>query len=73
MLNNRISKKKLRQRFFVTVKVGNNFSGLLIAEDASEAVFADATGYPPDTEPQELKGEVYVRHSNVAYTQKLPC
>lgn len=72
MFNNSISKKKLRQRFFVTVRAGHNFSGVLLAEDAVEAVFGGVIVYPPNTEPQEANGDVYVRHDNVAYTQKLP-
>ena len=71
MFNNSI-KKKLRQRFFVTVRVGHDFDGVLLGENKDEAWFGGCTAYPPDADPQKLTGEVYIRHDNVAITQKLP-
>jgi hypothetical protein len=72
LLNNRIRKKKLRHRFFVTVRVGHNFAGVLLAEDRDQAVFGGVTVYPPETEPEKVVGDVYIRHDNVAYTQLVP-
>lgn len=64
--------EKLRQRFHVTPKHGLQFSGVLIAEDPEYAVFADVVVYLDDDTPQKADGEeVYIRHSNVAYVQRL--
>lgn len=68
--------KHLRERFFVTPKVGHNFSGVLISSCKEYHVFADVTVYPPETDPQQANGEIYIKHSpdggNVAYCQRLP-
>ena len=72
MLNNRINKKKLRQRFFVTVRAGHNFEGVLLAEDRTQAVFGDVKVYVPNDLPEQVVGDVYIRHDNVAYTQLMP-
>lgn len=71
MFNNSITKKKLREQFFVTVRAGHNFSGVLLAEDKDQAVFGGVKVFPPDSEPEEVVGDVYIRHDNVAYMQKL--
>lgn len=64
--------RKLRERFHVTPKVGTQFSGVLIAEDSQYAAFADVLAYPDDAIPEKVDGEVYIRHTNVAYVQRLP-
>jgi hypothetical protein len=63
--------KRLRQRFHVTPRVGNQFSGVLLAEDRDYAVFADVVAYPPDGNPEKVAGDLFIRHSNVAYAQRL--
>lgn len=63
--------RKLRERFHVTPRVGTQFSGVLIAEDRVYAAFADVVAYPDDASPEKVEGELYIRHSNVAYVQRL--
>lgn len=64
--------KRLRERFHVTPRVGTQFSGVLIAEDSQYAAFADVVAYPDDATPTKVDGELYIRHTNVAYVQRLP-
>lgn len=64
--------KKLRSRFHVTPKFGLDFSGVLIQCDKGEdgySVFADVVAYPEQADPEPIKGDVYVRNSQVAYSQ----
>ena len=62
-------RRKLRTRFHVTPRVGTQFSGVLTAEDRDYAVFADVVAYPDGAEPAKVEGELFIRHSNVAYVQ----
>ncbi|BCP41440.1 hypothetical protein MINTMi27_15330 [Mycobacterium intracellulare] len=64
--------KKLRTRFHVTPKVGMQFSGVLVGEDSSYAVFADVVAYPENASPEKCSGDIYIRHDNVAYVQTAP-
>jgi hypothetical protein len=67
--------KKLRSRFYVTPKFGIDFQGILIQCDKGEggySVFADVVAYPEESEPQPIKGELYIRNSEVAFTQLVP-
>ena len=61
--------RKLRTRFHVTPRVGTQFSGVLTAEDRVYAVFSDVLAYPEDANPERVDGDLYIRHSNVAYVQ----
>lgn len=61
--------RKLRTRFHVTPRVGTQFSGVLIAEDSTYAAFASVVAYPEDAPPEKVDGELYIRHTNVAYVQ----
>lgn len=64
--------RHLRERFHVTPKVGNQFSGVLLSEDRDYAVFADVIVYVDDDNPVKADGEeVYIRHTNIAYVQRL--
>jgi len=45
------------------------FSGVLVAEDSVYAVFADVVAYPDESSPEKVAGELFIRHSNVAYVQ----
>jgi hypothetical protein len=65
--------KRLRQRFHVTPKVGNQFSGVLLAEDRHYAVFADVIAYPDEADPEKVAGDLYVPADNIAYSQLVPC
>jgi hypothetical protein len=49
--------------------VGTQFSGVLTAEDRVYAVFSDVLAYPEDANPERVDGDLYIRHSNVAYVQ----
>ena len=67
--------RRLRQRFFVTPKVGLNFAGVLTEYDKSEKgyqVYRDVVIYPPDSNPEPAEGETFIRHTNVACQQLLP-
>ena len=61
--------RKLRTRFHVTPRVGTQFSGVLIAEDRTYAVYADVVAYPDDETPTKVVGELYLRHDNLSYAQ----
>lgn len=61
--------RKLRTRFHVTPRSGVQFSGVLIAEDARYAVFADVVAYPDDASLERVEGDLYIRHENIAYVQ----
>jgi small nuclear ribonucleoprotein (snRNP)-like protein len=64
--------RKLRTRFHVTPRVGYQFSGVLISEDSQYAVFTDVVAYPDDSTPEKADGDLYIRHTNVAYVQTVP-
>lgn len=64
--------KKLRNRFHITPRVGMQFSGVLVAEDSQYMQFADVVAYPDDGSPERVNGELYIRHTNVAYVQTVP-
>lgn len=61
----------VRQRFHVTPKVGNQFSGVLLGEDSSRAWYADVVVYPDQADPEKVQGVLYLRHDNLAYVQRL--
>lgn len=65
----------LRQRLFVTVKQGHNFSGVLLHTDRrkdGQYAFADIKVYAPGNPPTSAVGELYIDRDNIAYVQKLP-
>jgi len=64
----------VRERFFVTPKVGMNFSGVLYSTCKHYHVFVDVKIHPPDDKPQEVAGQLFIQHGqngNVAYMQRL--
>lgn len=64
--------KKLRQRFYVTLKAGIPFDGVLIHSDKGDdghSVYADVVAYPEGDNAQQVKGELYVPNTNIAYSQ----
>lgn len=61
--------RKLLTRFHVTPRVGMQFSGVLVAEDRVYAQFADVIAYPDDAPSEKVAGDLFIRHSNVAYLQ----
>jgi small nuclear ribonucleoprotein (snRNP)-like protein len=70
-MSKNLIQRKLRERFHVTPRVGTQFSGVLIAEDRTYAVFASVVAYPDNDVPEKVEGEIYIRHDNVAYVQRL--
>lgn len=69
MFHKNLIQKRLCTRFHVTPKVGINFEGVLLQEDETYAVFADVVAFPEDASPEKCDGELYIRHSNIAYVQ----
>lgn len=72
MFQKNLIQRRLRERFHVTPQVGTQFSGVLIAEDHTYAVFASVVAYPDESAPEKVDGDLYVRHNNISYLQRLP-
>jgi hypothetical protein len=66
--------KKVKNRLFVTPKVGLNFSGVLVKADRTEqgwATFTDAKLHLPNANPEPVHDTI-IQNSNIAYLQILP-
>ena len=72
MFRKSLIRKCLRERFFVTPRYGDSFSGVLMAHDRAHAVFTDVKVFPEGSNPEPVAGDVYIRHANIAYMQRLP-
>lgn len=68
--------KLVRQRLVVTMKVGHDFSGVLIHADRrrdGQYVFADVEVYlSTESGPEKLAGELYIDRVEALYVQKVP-
>lgn len=63
--------KKLLERFHVTPRVGAQFSGVLLDEDKTYAVFGGVIAYKDDDTPVKVEGELFIRHDNISYLQRV--
>ena len=67
--------KKVHNRFFVTPKVGLNFSGVLVKAGRAEkdwSTFVDVKAHLPNSSPEPLEGDMLIQNSNIAYAQIIP-
>jgi hypothetical protein len=77
LLSKNLLQKNLHKRYFVTSKVGHNFSGVLIEHDRDQAngysQFVDVEVHLPDGQVEDATtGFIYQPNSNIAHIQEIP-
>lgn len=72
MIRSRVLRSRLREQFYVTMKDGAAFLGLLYSVDSKALVLrnAAAVGAAEDKSNLPLDGEIIVLLSDVAYLQR---
>jgi small nuclear ribonucleoprotein (snRNP)-like protein len=71
-VRDRLLKKALRERFYVTLKSGETFDGLLDESDPLNLTLVDAHAHLEQGVPTAIQGELWLRWDNVAYLQRAP-
>lgn len=65
----RVVRTHLRQRFLVTTKSGQAWSGLLVDADATTVLLANVQSLAPDGTATDADGQVFLPRADVAYMQ----
>lgn len=57
-------------RVLANLDDGTAVDGLLIHRSGPLLIFSDCTVHSPDSEPQQVDGEIYIERDRVLYLQK---